>query len=199
MTRDLALSFAISFLTVQFLGPILYAWMARGRTPSGRELDGYPVMRFPGRFKVVAFLFLGFVLLVVGWVLAARPWQLDGAIALLSISTLLTATVLTAVWYFDGLAHEIRPDGLLYTARWSRPRLFRWAELGTVEFNPLANAWRLRTATEAAWIGQGLSGQHFFAAAVLQYVPSATIDRGAGTRKLLEDVAALRGGATFGQ
>jgi hypothetical protein len=187
---DFLLRFVIPAVAAQVLAVPTTAWLLRRRKARGDQLNGFSVMRAPPHIANVLVAILVFMLAVVAWVLVTKSWKPSDGIALLIGSLLLSVAVLLAVAYVNGVAHEIRPDGLQYVSLWSRRRLLRWVEITELELNQSMNAWRLRTPTDSAWIGQGLSGHGAFAEAVLAHVPSTVIDRTAGTRALLEKSAA---------
>lgn len=184
----------VAAVVAPLVGAPLFAWMLRRRDPQGERGAGAVVMRFPRAWDV-PFV----VLLVVTWGgigvavwsaperLAARP--ADGA-AVLGIVLLLTALAVGVMVFLRRVAHQVGSEGFLVVEPFRRRRMLRWSEMTEVHFDAGRRWWRIRTADDAFWVPEALSGSSAFARAVLEHVPAHALERRAGTRELLERAAA---------
>ena len=59
---------------------------------------------------------------------------------------------------FNGVAHEVSPEGFLVVEPLRRRRMLRWSEITEVYFDAGRSWWRIRTARDSFWVFQALSG-----------------------------------------
>lgn len=169
----------------------LMAWLLRRRAFSGERLAGATILRYPRAWHLVAWGFLLLPLTGLGflaWRFPPRPGEAIYLAAMVAGFGLVGAYFVLEV---SGVAHELRPNGLLRRTPWGPRRFLPWSQVAVLRYSGLVTAWRIRTASgEGTYVALQLSGIGAFARAVLDNVPPEVVDREPATRVMLTRLAA---------
>jgi hypothetical protein len=173
------------------LSVTLVAWLLRRRRFQGERVAGATVLRYPRGWLFFAWGFLAVPLAGLGLLAWKFPPKPDEVVYFVSMVVGFGLLGAYFVLEASGVAHELRPNGILRRTPWGPRRFLPWSQVTVLRYSALVTAWRIRTANgDAAWVALQLSGIGAFAHAVLDNVPAEVIDREGDTRAALLRLAA---------
>ena len=172
----------------------IMGWLLKRRSAAAARGFGGQVLRYPATMRAVAWLLLLVPLAGIAGVVRWQPpkpgewiyyaWMVVG------FGLLGGALVLDA----QGVAHELKPDGLERVTPWRGRRFLPWSQVKVLRFSESSQNWRIvTTAGDGTWISVYVSGLGSFARAALQHVRPEVIDHEPATRAKLVELAAALG------
>lgn len=157
--------------------------LLRHRNARGDRLAGATVLRYPSAWKWVAWTLVAVAAAGLSWLFwyatttATRaPTSREIAVLCFDLSWLILP-LLFLVLDVHGVAHEVRPHGLVRVTPWRRRAEVPWSRVTVLAYRPSLRLLRIEADSgEGTWLAPHLSGIGTFAREVLKKVPRQVLE-----------------------